>query len=331
MVRFHLRLAAFAALQLVVAGLVFRYGSPHNTDHYLAAIHDKRALLASTEPPRLILVGGSNIAFGIDSQRFEAPLGRPPINFGLHAALGLDVPLRLVEEAVGQGDIVVVCFEYALLATRYYQGGRETIAQLLEQWPGARHYYGMDPEVNIRQVLDHDALWITHQWVRRARHALRRRHKSGGVYTRSGFNQYGDMVGHHGAESKMLSHAKVLGGLDERWVERAVERLNRFNAHCRDKGAFVLFCYPPLPQDVFDNSRESIAKLARMLKRSLDIPILHEPNEVAYPRDFFYDTVYHLTRTGTQQRSNLLLTCLEHELKRVASEPSDARSRNVVR
>lgn len=58
-------------------------------DGYLQAYNKKCQLLEDTPSPRIIFVGGSNLAFGLDSQRIKDSLNINVINYGLHAGIGL--------------------------------------------------------------------------------------------------------------------------------------------------------------------------------------------------------------------------------------------------
>ena len=58
-------------------------------DGYLQAYNKKCQLLEDAPAPRIIFVGGSNLAFGLDSQRIKDSLNINVINYGLHAGIGL--------------------------------------------------------------------------------------------------------------------------------------------------------------------------------------------------------------------------------------------------
>ena len=68
------RAALFLALQLVVLGWLLR---SYRTDERLliAAVNAKHARLESLAAPRLMLVGGSNVLYGLDSQRDRRGVG----------------------------------------------------------------------------------------------------------------------------------------------------------------------------------------------------------------------------------------------------------------
>ena len=330
MARFLTRLACFLTLQLPILAAVVIFGAPSSGDHYLSAIADKRAMLADASRPRLIFVGGSNVAFGIHSHTFAESLDLRPVNFGLHAGLGLELPLQLVEQSVREGDYVVVTPEYSLLATQAYQGDPETIARLMEQWPEARRLYDHKYQPGLKSMLDRDGVWMAHVWVQRARHRLKHGSVADDIYTRSNFNQYGDMIGHHGRPPQHVGKHSLLPAIADACVQRSVQRLNAFQQACAAKGATVLFSYPAVPRDLYDQSRPLIEQLHAALEESLEIPIAHRPADAAYPRELFFDTAYHLTEEGAQRRSKSLLGYIEAEIKvarqaGVAARPGRSR------
>src|SRR5512138_1550398 len=105
------KLLLLCAVELGFGALVY-FAIPTDQNKYIAAIQDKEALLLNTKSPRIIFVGGSNLAFGIDSKRVEEELGLSVINFGLHADLGMETSLNFIEKHAAPGDIIVLVPEY---------------------------------------------------------------------------------------------------------------------------------------------------------------------------------------------------------------------------
>jgi hypothetical protein len=129
------------------------------------------------------------------------------------------------------------------------------------------------------------------------------------------------MVGHYDATAPPLRKLDLAVTTDQRCIQRAVGELNRFHSACTARGARVLLCYPPVVRAVFENNREQIEQLDRILTATLQIPIVHAPEEVTYEREFFYDTAYHLNKEGTIRRSELLLNRLGSPISDVAHKP----------
>ena len=78
---------------------------------FLGALAPKYERLNAIEEPKVILVGGSSTAFGLDSALLEESVGMPVVNFGLYATLGTKLMLDLSRDGIGEGDIVVLAPE----------------------------------------------------------------------------------------------------------------------------------------------------------------------------------------------------------------------------
>ena len=86
------------------------FGLPAQYDEsFLGELGDKCTLLAESESPRIVLVGGSSLAFGVDSTLLEQEFpGYRVVNFGLYAALGTQLMLELSDGQFRAGDIVIL-------------------------------------------------------------------------------------------------------------------------------------------------------------------------------------------------------------------------------
>lgn len=102
-----------AILLLWVAGghAFYRIDQAHDAKGYgpiLELIVHKRALAESTPGARVIVAGGSNAYYGIDSNRLAERLGVPVVNMALpFGAYNNAINLRLLEDQVRPGDVVV--------------------------------------------------------------------------------------------------------------------------------------------------------------------------------------------------------------------------------
>ena len=72
--RFLLKGGLLAVAILVSGILISRYDTGATDDNYLAAVLEKDRLIRTTPSPKMILVGGSNLAFGIDSRMMRDSL-----------------------------------------------------------------------------------------------------------------------------------------------------------------------------------------------------------------------------------------------------------------
>ncbi|MDR0723550.1 MAG: hypothetical protein LBF75_12320 [Treponema sp.] len=71
----------------------------------------------------------------------------------------------------------------------------------------------------------------------------------------------------------------------------------------------MILSYPSYEEASFAASAELIRTLEGILREQ--IPVISRPETYCFPRDWFYDTVYHLNKEGRQQRTEALLGDIE--------------------
>ena len=104
---------------------------PVYSNVFVAALGDKYDRLCSVEEPKLALIGGSSVAFGLDSRLLASHLGREVVNFGLYATLGSKIMLDLSEDGLNEGDIAVFAPELDSQTLSLYFDGR-TVWQAID-------------------------------------------------------------------------------------------------------------------------------------------------------------------------------------------------------
>ena len=121
MPKFLLKITAFISLiVLSIYVIIYVVNRDDVNVAFVAAIADKHQYAQSILEPKIILVGGSNLAFGIASDSIEKALEKPVVNFGLYAGFGLTFVLKEAVTEVKKGDVIVLCPEYYLtLATHF--------------------------------------------------------------------------------------------------------------------------------------------------------------------------------------------------------------------
>jgi hypothetical protein len=93
--RFVLEMLLFVLMQLaLVSGLLHLFSDARAENPLYASTVIKHKRLAAAPSPRLILVGGSNVLFGIDSAMIERETDFNPVNMGLIGGLRLEYMLN---------------------------------------------------------------------------------------------------------------------------------------------------------------------------------------------------------------------------------------------
>ena len=109
-----LRFIAFLlvfALPIITIGSVVFLAPSRFDETFLGEFENKVDRLYETEGEKIVFIGGSSLAFGLDAKLLSETLGRPVINFGLYATLGTKVMMDYARGAIGKGDIIVIAPE----------------------------------------------------------------------------------------------------------------------------------------------------------------------------------------------------------------------------
>ncbi|MGE0495448.1 MAG: hypothetical protein AB7S38_39950 [Vulcanimicrobiota bacterium] len=309
MARFVKEVTLFLLLQLPLAGWVAYQYTP-NEFAYFASVIDKTARLESLPSPKVVLVGGSNVAYGFDSQLLESGLGRPVVNMGIHAPFGLDYMLAEVESSLKPGDLVVVCPEYELLASDLKP---ETLVWILELRP---HNLAYVPPRQWPGLLDGGLPYLGSvlRGFGRSPDQRKLRAQALPVMVRSALDERGDVVGHREWTppdarehlARIRSGDLFKEGYDTHRLEQAVKTLKDFEHRYQARGARMVVSLPPTPQFLYQRHREQLAGIESALRASA-IPVINSAQEMIFPAADFYDTIYHLRGPAIRARTQKVL------------------------
>lgn len=299
----------FFSVSLTLLGL-YSYFS-HN-DSYLLEFADKRERLESLDGQRLVFLGGSNVAFGLDSRMIEQKTGMRVVNYGMHAGLGLKYLLDTAKPLLCQGDVVVVMPEYNHFYESSCNGETGTMGMI--PWYGKPKDF---LDLNTQQ-------WhrMTVGFIKNLVQApindfkMRRGKEDKKVfsYSRSGFNEYGDEISHWNLPSDAVMTKEGIGtatfqSLNEKFIRYFIQWAEDLQA----RGCRVILMPPAVSADFMRISVTHVEKLASILK-SQGHPFAAAPEEFMYPIDYMYNTYYHLNRKGVIANSNQICEALKTEL-----------------
>ena len=313
MKKFLFKLSLFLAFPLAALAWA-RHGYfkmyPPERNYYLAAL-DKIQLVRTQASPRLVFIGGSSAAFGIDSGMMAPRLGMHPVNMAVQVGLGLDFSLDSVEPWLRSGDVVVLALEYEAYM-RHYRALPEELARFAETEPWLLRTFSLR---QLKEILDRGYAIHLNRLLRASTGRPVQLLETGiEVYTRQGFDANGDFIAHHHQPPPVIAPGGSSAWIrfkDASQIREAVEHINRLAAHCEARGARIFITHPPLLDRVYDRSRESIGRLDELLRRELRVPMLDKPEDSVFPMRLFYDTHYHLTAEGKRIRSEALAVRLK--------------------
>ncbi|GHB37134.1 hypothetical protein [Mongoliitalea lutea] len=273
-----------------------------NNDYMLAMI-DKHQRVEGLNSPKLIFAGGSNLAFGLDSERIQEELDIPVVNLGLHAGLGLDFMLKELKDQTKEDDIVVVSFEYFLDNS----GDRELKKHIRRGYAAAQKYYPINLKDEILSDIFNLRLRIKFPLKEVKSDSLPKFRP----YTRSAFNIFGDHIAHlEKSHNSDLMDRSVIPYTY--WS--GIKKINKFSNELKEKGVELYFMYPPYPSSEYEVNKETISMLDVDISADLEIEILSTPEDFVMADSLFFDTIYHLNKDGREYRTDQVIKLLEPHL-----------------
>ena len=299
------QIAVLAGLVLATYVLVILYVRATGSSRPLAAIIDKENLLHATASPKIVFVGGSNVAMGIDSPLVEAQAGMPVVNMGLHGGLGLRFDLNEVKPYVHAGDLIVVSPEYQSLTGLV--DGDETLLDVLYLYPEAARYLEPGQFVMLASRLPAS---IQVQFMGLVANVFTT--QAAPLYTREGFDRHGDETSHLNKASPIdLTDKHLFGSAPLAVDEESIRVLNEFDAYARGVGARVVLVYPPLPDTQYAENKKIIQQVCQELHVKSTVRVLGSPSDSVFPIDYFFDTLYHLNARGREERTAKIIADLQ--------------------
>jgi hypothetical protein len=295
---------ALLIVLLLVNGILLR------TIHVrYAALSDKIEILTSTESPRIVIVGGSNTAFGIHSELLQRESGYNVVNMGLNGNLGMRFMLHTIEPSLQQGDIVLIIPEFDSIVGTHESIGPAYVQVLLTN-PYLAQYIHSPQEVYYFLKL------FPYTYTEAIKTMMSDYFEKGcivceneeRIYYRSAFNSYGDIVSHENIHPIWeIGHLYLSVTEDDRNVQRFIDILNDFHERTLAKDITILLAYPPTPSAGDQRTVEMLTRLDTMLTSELQIEVIGKPEEAWYSRALFLDKPYHLHIEGRELNTQRIL------------------------
>lgn len=304
--KFILFFTAVCAAMLVIAGFDrFVIGGQYER-RYQASLIDKVERLESISDPKIILVGNSNLSFGICSDQIETAIGMPVVNLGLNGGLGNAYHEEIAKLNIKEGDIVVVCHSSFADDDSIYDPELAWVTYDYNDklWAIIRKKdYITMLKAYPAYLRDSYSLWITRNGNK----------EPGTAYSRGAFNKYGDVVAK--SQDKQMDteeYFKTCSVTVPPINDTCTNRLNELNQYCINKGArLVVAGYPIAFGKYSEFSRQDFQKFQIELNAKLDCEIISDYTDYFFPYDYFFDTQYHLNEKGTNARTNQLIEDLK--------------------
>lgn len=308
---FLILLSCFLVLALLVPGVLLCWGfwlPAQYSDTFLGELPYKFQRLEETQGKRIVIIGGSSVAFGVDSALIaQAFPDYQVVNFGLYAALGTKLMVDLAWESLRGGDIVILSPEQNSQSLSLFFDGASA-------WQGFDGAFSMAARVapeNWGAMLAAfpEFAAAKFRYVRAGNPPT-----PTGIYRRDSFNEYGDI-------SADCPGNTMPGGFDpntpisfdiEEMDADFVEYLNDFGTEMGKNGVQVFYRFPPM--NALAITGGNLDDYYDALQSMLDFPILGNPHHCVLDAGWFFDTNFHLNSSGKIRNTRNLIRDLKAQL-----------------
>lgn len=304
MKKFLIKTSIFIALVISIiccSLFVFLRFIPVPTDVYDYSHTMKMRRLDTLPSPRIIFVGGSNVAFGLNSGRIADSLDVNVQNTGVIAGIGLRYMLDEVNARLRKGDVVVVMPEYAQFESQYNGNdmGTLTDAVVYNNFSG---WSRLNAEQKMNVISGLPILLKNHifNYDRAVKEGIHY------VYSSRNFNEYGDECSHWNiTPPKLEVKSYAQHGIIEEYFKEVAEKVGEM----KSKGAKVIFVPPAAIEMEYNSKRKIINDVDRTLRR-YGIPFAVPPAYLMEPDSCAFDTPYHMNGAGVEDVTGKIIRLL---------------------
>ena len=265
-------------------------------DTFMGELKSKYERLKETSGKRIVLVGGSGVAFDCDSALMDDFFPSYEIvNFGMYAGLGTKAVMDLSENYIHEGDIVILSPEQSEQTFSDYFNGEY-------MWQAADGAFGMLRDLkseNFEAMLGNFPRFA----LKKLNYVMKgQKPQTDSIYQKKSFNTYGDI------ELDTCRENILPNGYDVnqkvRFTEDVVQPefmdyMNDWAKRLEKKGAVVWYRYCPVNKLSVEDM-DDLAAYDVFLRQKLDFPVIGNPENSLMEAEWFFDTNFHLNQPGKE-------------------------------
>jgi hypothetical protein len=313
---------------LLVAALwiganLFRLGEPVEGEmkYWCGMVDLKRQIAQEVASPKLVVIGASNVLYGVRAEQISAQTNIPAVNFGMVSSLGVDIITAAARSVLQPGDVVILALEHPFFEDRDYNG--PFVQQgLLSCKTDA--LFTLPLKEQLRMILLQPPVEVLQASAQRAWKLLTQPAATASTYhpdRSSGFDAAGDFLNNESSKVTVeMRHwvADHPGGLSIEFSRRSAgaRAVQNLITWARQNGVTVLANWPTVYWPRRDLAEPGLRQIEAFYK-SLGIPVLGNPEDTMLPLENFFDTNNHLTAEAARERTARLIVLLRPYLPRL--------------
>ena len=278
-----------------------------STNTYYGAMQDKYDALMNRTEPHILMLGGSNLAFGMDTKRISEAFDMPALNLGLHAGMKRDFYLNFAKSNIMEGDVVVLVFEYSSYIEDLMT--EDITWYVVDNNP---EFMKMVPPSNMFNIARYYPVFL----IKKVKEALFNPNPvpDKEAYRRDAFNEYGDVKTERYENRRtpeQIQDSVYIEIKKDIISDESVKAFREFAEYCRSKGARVYATCPSIDEYAvvyLENNGEDFVKY---YEEKTGIDMISKVTDYILPTEYFYDSDYHLNLNGVRVRTDRLIEDLK--------------------
>lgn len=292
----------------------------------------REAVQAKSDHPKILLVGASNVLYGLRAATLEERFRVPSVNFGTHAAMAFSYLVDTWKRSLKPGDLVVMSIEWRFLVRGTQTSNDVFVGYLLGGDPAYFRKLALPRQLGIvfgaplsrlllplwMSMLDNNHIQqVFQQWTLAYEIA-----PNGDFFGNTFETRKNDIIA--GIYNAPTSNIVDTPDLDLATGDTQFWRmLTKFLEWCKKNRIKVVYTAPSVldrPEFSTPPFRKFFAA-AEARYESLGVPVLVRQKDNFYPQDMMYNTVYHLNDRGATERTAKLIPLLAPAVKQQFSQP----------
>jgi hypothetical protein len=274
---------------------------------YNAVIIDKFKRLQETPSPKIVLLAGSNFAYGINSKLIADSLQKPVVNMAIHYDYGTKFMLNQISNELRQGDTVIMGFEYIIES----KGNKSEQLLMARYFPKAKEWIRFDDffeEIRENGQMRINIFKTVLERIYKNEEISYQISDTTSVFFRGATNEYGDLISHYNNPSIKPIPRAILS--DKVSLKDAIDDMNVFYEAMKSKDIKVYFVFPTYSEKNYAFDKKIIDKYQKEYDKYAKFPILGTPSDFVFADSLYQDMAYHLTEKGGEIRTKKIIQLL---------------------
>lgn len=280
---------------------------PYNINMGRASLIDKRQRLVNTQSPKIIIIGGSNANYGLNSKILEDSLQKPVVNISLNSEVGLEFMFNLSKGFIKKDDWVVVLPEYLFFDPSYDESNNLTVYQVVTCFPKSFKYLTKKQIANSIFYLNK----LNSSNLESIGYLLRKQKPK----NRYNYNVNGDFEGHKYSSENFSGNRESNNNYTSKNIlfkylnNHTLSAFRTLKSICSKAGAKLLISFPVYQNTMIDET------LPHLMKTTMkDFNWISDYKTYAYDTSYLFDTPYHLKYKFRDDRSIKLVRDIKNYL-----------------